>query len=460
MLYITMRCAVAVGLVIGGLGCQRGSFDHAAGTDQSAIEGSKSVWMDVPSDITVFGFNARAGKLVPVAVASEIGARTNDTRKTRVEYFADSEHWSWIGSVELPLFVRREETDKNPYADNSVHRFLEKHTVRELAKAGLPLSIADVYGGCPRYRLLASGRLAHISLSAQEADFLPRGQSPPLEFATNLGDYVLSEKLVFASHQCLGPAEMLAQRGGRVIDPSDRSAVVLGAGSFPLREERGTFLMLLAQEYHTVYVNDIDSGRAGDQVYVNSEYALRCPRDVSFSPDAGDASAQSNEDFFCQRVTKAPRNMDFTYLGVPAQNVPRSVVSGADVFVVFPEPSWVWGKEFNGEDSIYSVGKDLAYLLDEAATAYVLSEQPIVSAVTATSPFGDGEFDGYGLSLRERRYSRDLLWLHPHSEDVSLSVSFITESGRRVSMLSPLLNYLARAPLYLVEISRLSGLQR
>ncbi len=448
-----MPFIIALWLLALAPACKLGTGTSAR-TDWSAAQSSHAVWIDVPFDTPVFRLDSRAGKLVPVSTASEIGKPAADPSDTALEYLAESADWIWVDSIEAPRFVKRSAVAQSPYADNPSHSYLRNHSAQKLAHDGLPVWLADARGACPEYGLAASGRLEPVPARLREADVF---SSPDLtlpdsiKFNSVLDDYVLGNGLVFTSNHCLGSHELQAARFDRIADYFDRDAVVLGAGSVPLIEERGTFLMLLAQNYRTVYVNDIRVDQWISQELINKEYASRCP---SGKPtDAADMPYLRDD--FCSIVTQAPTNLDFRLMGMPAHQIPANIVSGTDIFVIFPEPSWVWGKTIHGEDAPHSLGQDLSSLLDASSTAYIVTEQPIqYDSTSLIDPPRGAQFSSEGLEITEIFGASEIMDAYEGGPQWP-TLSFSTQSKRYITALSPLMPLMDYLPFYTFRISKL-----
>lgn len=178
--------------------------------------------------------------------------------------------------------------------------------------------------------------------------------------------------------------------------------------SGPLNEENGMLLMLLAQWYRKAYVNDLRLEHWVDQNAVSSEYAERC-RAGATNPSAMGQEQPSWEEFFCDMVKQPPTNIDFGFMGRPAGSLANEAVldDGPDLFVIFPDPVWVWSKKSYLSDATYSLGADLRQLLRASSVAYVVTEQNLFERPNS------GEFQSEGLEVAEYFGAPDLMGLYP-----------------------------------------------
>lgn len=291
-----MLRVLALVVIVSGQGCELGATSRVE-KDQRPVQGSYAVRLDVPSDAEVFGLDSRTGKLVRVGTALDIGQAAANPNMTALEYLSESQHWVWVGPVDQPRFVRSSvRAGSEPYADNPQHSYLEAHSVVEFAEAGLPRWAADAYGGCAEYQFNAQGRLQPAPIRMREPDLFGTEEFPRPDsvlYATSIGDYVMGSSLTFASTHCLRAHEQIGQRFALVPDARDRDAYVLGTGTRPLDDQQGAFLMLLAQQYRTVYVND---GGLPTRYGVPGQMERVCPRCVrsplsDFAPLDGWGSA-------------------------------------------------------------------------------------------------------------------------------------------------------------------------
>lgn len=442
-----MPYVVALWLVVWGLSCELGAKQQSY-TNQSEIQTSNVVRVDVRSEAMVFEFHSRAGKLVPVGLASDVGVQTADGSKSTLEYFSENAHWAWIGSAEATRFVRRADVVGEPYADNPDHSYLKKYTVKEFARAGLPRWTAKALGSCPEYEFGVSGRLEPVPVGLRYAS---EGSSYPdvVQFAAALGDYVLGGSLTVTSNHCLGPHKQLSEQYYQVPDARDRDAYVLGAGGEPMHEQRGAFLMLLSQQYRNVYVNDIVSAdpQGPNQNLVNREYALRCPPH-SESIDPGSLYYDRSTDF-CDIVTEVPENIDFRYMNLPAKSLPT--ITGGDIFVVFPYPSWMYAQDGPFEKSIYSLGSDLRNLLGDSTVAYVVTENNLLNS--ESFPY----FEHDSLNIDALSGVDGMMDIHRfNNAPPAQTFSFSTRSRRWVTVLSPVIENMQawNYPIHLFQITR------
>lgn len=436
-------------LLATALGCGLGAEQSSTG-QQSEAQTTHRVFLDVPSETMVFSLVRPAGKLVPSGTAQAIGVAAQQPGRTTLEYLSEGEHWLWVGSVEEPRFVRRSDVASHtPYAGNPAHSYLDRHSVKELAQQGLPEWQADAFGGCAEYALSQSGRLVQVRPELRRADSLSDPDEPRLDiavFVSSIGDYVMGPSLIFTSTHCLGPHQLVFDRFDRIADYRDRDAIVLGAGSAPLgatlqsgplNEENGMFLMLLAQWYRKVYVNDLRLEHWVDQNAVNREYAERCPAGTNNPPAMGE-EGPSWEEFFCDMVKQPPTNIDFGFMGRSAGSLANEAVldDGPDLFVIFPDPVWVWSKKSYLSDATYSLGADLRHLLRASSVAYVVTEQNLFERPNS------GEFQSEGLEVAEHFGAPDLMGLYPGNPREYDSLEFGTLSKRWISVLSPMQRYI------------------
>lgn len=437
-----MRDGIAVWIIVWTFGCSSGA-NQLGGSDHRASQASAVVRVDVASETEVFQLHAKTGKLVRRGIASAIGVPAGNGN-TALEYLSEDEHWVWVHSVEAPMFVRRTALVKEPYPDNPSHIYLKEHSSREFAQEGLPYWKAEALGSCPEYRFAPSGRLERVSVTLLNDNSFAGDESAfakDVGFATSIDDYVLGESLALTSNHCLGPHQRFSARFQRLEDIPERDAYVLGAGWLPLIKEQGIFLMMLAQQYRTVYINDIqhETLYTLDQNRVDSEYYDHCP--------SGTASGELDNNYsgsmenFCDIVKEPPTNIDFRYMNMPAAHLPT--LNDVDVFVIFPDPGWVYGTLPRLRSDVYSLGEDLVHLLGEASVAYVVTEMS----------FHDRRFEREGLDIVEHTRVFDEIYTDD-PDNITRVVVLSTLSMRQVLVSSLLMEYVPSEAIDVYQVSR------
>lgn len=455
-----MLYRMAFVLLATALGCGLGADQGPTGL-QTEAQTSHSVFLDVPSETLVYSLVRPAGKLVATATARTLGSAAQRSGHTTLEYLSEGEHWLWVGSVEEPRFVRRSDVaSQTPYAANPAHSYLDRHSVKELAQHGLPEWHADAFGACAEYALSEHGRLVQARPELRRADIFSGPDEPRPDiavFVSSAADYVMGRSLNFASTHCLGPHRLISERFASIADYRDRDAIVLGAGSAPLavtlqsgplNEENGMFLMLLAQWYRKVYVNDLRVEQWVNQKAVNRAYAERCPVGAANPVPMGE-ERPTWEEYFCDIVKQPPTNIDFGFMGRPAGSLANERVldEGPDIFVTFPDPDWVWGRTSYWNDKGYSLGADLRQLLHSYSTAYVVTEQNLFERPTS------GGFQREGLEVAEHVGAPDVMRLHPGNPREYDTLGFGTQSKRWISVLSPMQQFIVSRDIFVYHIT-------